>query len=310
MTELAVREDNTTSVVAVPSVIRQTATDLAAAHQIASAICATQFVPQHFRGKSDECAVAILYGQTIDLDPLTAVQQIYVIGGKPALYARAMVAIVLSHGHNIWTEDESEGSVTVAGQRKGSPRVERVTWTTEMARRAGYTSNKKYQTDPRSMLYARASGDIARRIAPDALLGMAYNVEELDLDPLAAPTAPVTAAAFTPAQSVDVGETPAQPVETTPAPVEMISPVQLREIGAAMRDLGITERVAQLAFVADAIGREITSRNDLTKDEASAVIDALEQHLAVPAEPVPEPVETEPETLDDASWGAATPDQA
>ncbi|MCZ4506609.1 hypothetical protein O4273_27765, partial [Rhodococcus ruber] len=33
---------------------------------------------------------------------------------------------------------------------------------------------------PQSMLYARASGDIARRVAPDALLGMAYHVEELE----------------------------------------------------------------------------------------------------------------------------------
>src|SRR5690606_26985563 len=67
------------------------------------------------------------------------------------------------------------------GRRKGSSQMERVTWTTDMAQRAGYMTNSKYKTDPRSMLYARASGDVARRIAPDALLGMAHNVEELTI---------------------------------------------------------------------------------------------------------------------------------
>ena len=30
----------------------------------------------------------------------------------------------------------------------------------ERARRAGYTNNKKYETDPQSMLYARAAADV------------------------------------------------------------------------------------------------------------------------------------------------------
>lgn len=161
--------------------ITETAHALADAHKIATALCQTAFVPKHFQGKPGDAAAAILYGSTIDMDPVTALQNIYVIGGKPALYARTMVAIVLSKGHEIWTEEEAEGTVTVAGRRKGSDAVERVTWTAEMAAKAGYTSNANYKNNGRAMLYARASGDVARRIAPDALLGMAHNVEELRL---------------------------------------------------------------------------------------------------------------------------------
>lgn len=162
--------------------IEATARALVDAHKIGTALCRTSFVPKHFAGKPEEAAAAILYGSAIDMDPITSLQNVYVIGGKPALYARTMVAIVLSKGHEIWTEEEAEGSVTVAGRRKGSEAIERVTWTTEMAHRAGYTSNAKYKTDARSMLYARASGDVARRIAPDALLGFSHNVEELRLE--------------------------------------------------------------------------------------------------------------------------------
>jgi hypothetical protein len=153
--------------------IEATARALVDAHKIGTALCRTAFVPKHFQGKPDDAAAAILYGSTIDMDPVTALQNIYVIGGKPALYARTMAAIVMSHGHELWTEEESEGRVTVAGRRKGSENVERVTWTSEMAQKAGYTSNANYKSNPRAMLYARASGDVARRIAPDALLGMA-----------------------------------------------------------------------------------------------------------------------------------------
>lgn len=177
MTELATIQPTSVGVAS----IEETAHALVSAHKIGTALCRTAFVPKHFQGKPEDAAAAILYGSTIDMDPVTALQNIYVIGGKPALYARTMVAIVLAKGHEIWTEEEAEGSVTVAGRRKGSDKVERVTWTAEMAHRAGFTSNGNYKSNGRAMLYARASGDVARRIAPDALLGMAHNVEELTM---------------------------------------------------------------------------------------------------------------------------------
>lgn len=177
MSELATIQPSTVGVAS----IEETAQALVSAHKIGTALCRTAFVPKHFQGKPEDAAAAILYGSTIDMDPVTALQNIYVIGGKPALYARTMVAIVLAKGHDIWTEEETEGGVTVAGRRKGSEQVERVTWTAEMAQRAGFTTNANYKSNGRAMLYARASGDVARRIAPDALLGMAHNVEELRL---------------------------------------------------------------------------------------------------------------------------------
>ncbi len=292
------------------SLIQQTAIELSAAHQIAAAIAGTSFVPQHFRGKPDEIAVAILYGATIDFDPVTAVQQIYVIGGKPALYARAMVAVVLSKGHEIWVEDEAAGKVTVAGKRKGSDKVQRITWTTADARQAGYTSNKKYETDPRAMLYARASGDIARRIAPDALMGMAYTVEELELGiepaqqgqsersavsrlraavPAAAPEAPAE----------DVHD--AEVVEDQPAAdkPEAMTPQQNRQIHSLFRELHIDDENVQRTGMSKALGRPVESRKDLTKDEAHFIIDALKARKA--QQVGPPPVEG------DTSWPEVAP---
>lgn len=54
-----------------------------------------------------------------------------------------------------------------------------------------------------------------------------------------------------------------------------ISPAQLGKIGALMGDLGIRDRDSALAYVADVIGRAVASRNELTKAEASSLIEAL-----------------------------------
>ena len=156
-----------------PSQIIATAQEMTSAAQIAKAIVGTSFVPQHYRGKPEEAAAAIMYGAALGFDPMNSLQNLYSIGGKPALYARAAVAVALSKGHRIWTVEDTPESVTVAGQRKGSDKVEQITWTLDRAKKAGYTSNKNYEKDPHAMLYARASGDVARRIAPDALLGIA-----------------------------------------------------------------------------------------------------------------------------------------
>lgn len=306
------------------TIIHQTASDLSDALRIGNAIAGTSFAPTAFRGKGEECAVAILYGQTIGLDPMTAIQQVFVIGGKPALYARAMVAIALAAGHEIWTEEESEGRVTVAGKRRGTDRITTVTWTTEMATRAGYTNNAKYKTDPRSMLYARASGDVARRIAPDALLGLAYNAEELQLDPEVAPSQVVTAAVFQPAPAPQIEAAPddagvtveAQPVAEPP--VEMITTGQLRKMGAQFKEMGLTGREEALGYVKETLGRDVASRNELTKVEASALIEALDDDLgrdtaSIDTEFVPPVAESEQGPVDtdageiDAAWGLTTP---
>lgn len=262
--------------------IATTARALVDAHNIGSALCKTSFVPKHFQGKPDDAAAAILYGASIDMDPITALQNVFVIGGKPALYARSMVAVVLSKGHKIWTEEESEGSVTVAGQRKGSDTVERVTWTSEMAKRAGYTSNSKYASDPRSMLYARASGDVARRIAPDALLGMAHNIEELTVDrPAAAPAAKPKGMAGLRAAVTSEPEPPAQ-TETLPMGDEQDGRYWRKRLFATLNERGITDADEQRQGIGHIVNREITSRSELTEDDAQKVVEHLEATVEEP----------------------------
>ena len=95
-----------------------------------------------------------------------------------------MLAVVQQAGHDVWVDDQSDTSVTVSGRRRGSQQVQSSTWTIERARQAGYTSNKKYASEPQAMLRAKATAEVCRMIAADALMGLSYSAEEVELDGL------------------------------------------------------------------------------------------------------------------------------
>ena len=275
------------------------AASLKAAHQIGAALCNTSFVPQTFKGKPEEAAAAILFGDEIGLTPTQSLQSVYVISGRPALYARAMVAIVLAAGHELETVEKSDAKVTVRGRRRGSENWTVESWTTARAQKAGYTKNAKYGTDPEAMLYARAASDLCRQIAPDALAGIGYSVEELEIaEPTKVtitrekPKAPEPVEpAFDPEVLTVPGEVEmlqktepeiidAEIVEPTfdePEPeVPLITGPQLTKVNLLLTKAGITERDDKLAYVGEIVGHPIASSKDLTKSEAHKVIDALE----------------------------------
>ena len=169
-----------------PSTAYEVSTDLAAwagamgdAMTLAKGLAGTAFVPSHFQGKPADTAVAIMKGAALGLDPVAALEAIYVISGKPALYARSMVALVLARGHEVWTEEADATKVTVKGRRHGSSHVEESTWDVARVKAAGLDRNRQYAAHPEAMLYARAAADVCRRIAPDVLAGLSYGVEEL-----------------------------------------------------------------------------------------------------------------------------------
>lgn len=169
-----------------PSTAYDVSTDLAAwagamgdAMTLAKGLAGTAFVPPHFQGKPADTAVAIMKGAALGLDPVAALESIYVISGKPALYAKSMVALILARGHEVWTEEADATKVTVKGRRHGSSHVEESTWDVARVKAAGLDRNRQYAAHPEAMLYARAAADVCRRIAPDVLAGLSYGVEEL-----------------------------------------------------------------------------------------------------------------------------------
>jgi hypothetical protein len=255
-----------------------------AAHKLAQALSKTSFVPKDFQGREYDATAAIIMGDELGLSPLAALRSIYVVHGQPSMYARTMVALTLSHGHQIWTVQSDETKVTVAGQRRGSDRTETSTWSIARAQKAGYTSNTKYKSNPQEMLWAKAAAEVARKVAADVLAGVPMSVEDLELEE-PAPTSPIKRNGKTSIKRADPTPPPVAPEpEFEPPPSEetprTASDAQVKKIQILYRELGVADRDERLADTSAVIGRDITTTAQLTIDEASRLIDTLENMKA------------------------------
>lgn len=256
-----------------------------AAHQLAQSLSKTSFIPRAFQGNAADATAAVMLGDELGLSPISALRSIYIIAGTPAMYARTMVALAMSHGHEVWTESSTDREVVVCGQRRGSEHVERAVWTIDRARKAGYTNNKKYESTPQEMLYAKAAAEIARKIAPDVLSGVPMSVEDLELEPENQPKTQVSRSTSKvqrqprpqpPEPPLDEPEAPDPgPVQATAERVEEpITPKQLTALNAMLTsDYDLTDRDDKLAFLSAELGREIGSSKDVTKSEAMRLLD-------------------------------------
>jgi hypothetical protein len=290
------------------------------AHELVSPLVDTPFVPDAYRPKIDPRATpeqqaaarsvavanataAVLQGITLGMDPLTALQQIYIIHGRPGMYAEAMVALVKGHGHDVWTEDISDSRAVICGRRAGETHIERVTITMDQAKKAGWTSNQAYAKTPQDMLYARAAGRVAKRVAPDVLLGIA-SVEEIQDTIRVEAEAGLATRTVSPRRSARraLPAAEAQPAEEPPldeelpaAEPEKPEPAtsQNRKMYALLRKTGREDKDTALVYIAGVVGREVQSTKDLSKAEVGRVIDALD---------APEPAEVEEPPL--ADWPA------
>ncbi len=318
------------------------------AHRLVAPLVDTPFVPAAFKPRVDPRATdkekteargvaianataAVLQGLSLGLDPLVSLQQIYVVNGRPGMYAKIKVALIMAAGHEVWTEDLTDTRAVVAGRRKGRQQIERVTITMEQARKAGWTRNDTYAKTPQDMLWARAASRVCDRIASDVLMGIAA-VEEIQ-DEIAVSTGAGTRTVHAPKRAVKAAATvaalpaapeppleddqqapapaPAPEPEPEPEPEPGITQPQQRKLHALLRDAGLGTRAAGLARISEILQRPVQSTKELSKRDAIAVIDDLETPAAPEPEPeieeeliaevVAETAEAEPE-LDEYGW--------
>lgn len=278
------------------------------------ALAASDLLPAEYRGKPANVLVAIEYGKALGLEPMSAIQGITVIKGKPTASASLMAGLVRRAGHTLRiTGDDKRAECTII--RSDDPEFEfKSVWTIDRAKKAGLTSNPTWAKYPDAMLKARAISECARNACSEILAGVQYTSEELGVDD--APAERVTAQRTTPVKSkavtssVPKAERPvvaepdfdepepvveveiieaeiveadqAEVVEAEPAEVvelraDAITDPQLKALHAALSGMGIKDRDRGLTMLGRMIGREITSTKDLTKSEASKLIDALNE---------------------------------
>jgi hypothetical protein len=115
---------------------------------------------------------------------MAALRSIDVIHGTPGMRALALRALVLQRGHELWLVESTKTRCIYRGRRAGSEHVQEAVWTIDRAKTLGIRGfgdpKGSWQRQPQNMLIARATAECARLVAPEALLGLPYVLEELD----------------------------------------------------------------------------------------------------------------------------------
>lgn len=252
--------------------------------ELAKTLAPSGLLPDAFKGNPANLVYAIQYADALGLAPIHAITGIAVIKGKPTASADLMAAIVRRAGHRlrIIGDDTYAEAVLI---RKDDPTFEYKTrWDAAKAKTAGLTSNPTYSKYPGQMYRARAISEVVRMGASDAMYGLIYSPEDFgevadtpDAAP-SAPSGPTTKVSRRKPKAEPVDAEVVDPVPETDKPdLDHIPPsqAQFRALYAVMADdkVNTKDKAEIYAWLGQAVGREITSGNDLTKDEASRIID-------------------------------------
>lgn len=255
----------------------------------AQALAAADLLPTAYRRKPANILLAMEYGHALGLDTITAIQSVHVIEGKPSASAQLIGGLVRRAGHRLRVSGDDTHAVAEIVRRDDPEFVFRSEWTIARAQAAGLAGKGPWKSYPAAMLKARAITEVARDACPEALAGVAYTAEELgaqdlvqDLAQNPAPTsdpwggAPASMPDATlPPIDTETGEiVDAEIVDEIPAP-EPATKAQIGAIAAMLGKCGISDKQGRRDAVAKALGEDIESATDLSKEEASKVIDVL-----------------------------------
>jgi len=157
---------------------------------IATALSVSRMVPASYAGNPEAIFAAIQYGREFGIPPMSALQNIAVINGKPTLGTD--LALGLCHKHKDWrgyeitesTEEKCKVNVYRA-MPNGKTATFTGEFTMEQARAAGLVrSDGPWTKWKKRMLKHRATTFAIRDAFPDSLYGQ-YTLEEMASDSFA-----------------------------------------------------------------------------------------------------------------------------
>lgn len=184
-------------------------------------VSASALLPAQYRGKPIDAMVAMMFGKEVaGLGPLTSLNFVAVINGKPSFFGDAVAGIAMAKGQITDMEEYFEGTpgeldwtaVCVVTRPSGSKVTQR--FSVADARRAGLWGKQgPWAQYPRRMLQMRARSWAVRDAAPHMLFGP--TVEEMEGH---APIGPEYAKDITPGPALSAAERRAAMVAVEPAP--------------------------------------------------------------------------------------------
>lgn len=229
---------------------------------LAKDLAPTGLLPAWIKTEGQALAV-IMKGAELGIPPMAALGGIHMVEGRVGLSAELALAVALRGGvRHKWIET-TDKIATIELTRPGHDPL-RLTWTIEMAKRAGLANNEKRPTwtrHPEAMLRARATAAALRAYAPDLLAGLAT---EDELDEIREERA-AEAAASAPRTLADVAAKVAAVVQ--PAPVELISQ-EVEALCVAIDEVTTEEGLAALKRTANGLRPKLGANDRKALKEA------------------------------------------
>jgi hypothetical protein len=157
----------------------------------AAMMAKTDIVPQTYRGKPENCFVAIEMASRMGVSPLMVMQNLYVVQGKPSWSGQAATAMLknspefrgVKHVYTGERNKDNWGCYVEAERVSSGEIVKGAEVTIDMAKKEGWhgKGGSKWQTMPELMLAYRASAFFARVHCPELLMGMQTKEEVEDV---------------------------------------------------------------------------------------------------------------------------------
>jgi hypothetical protein len=277
-------------------------------HAIATALSDTAFVPASMRGKPQEITGAILFGRELGLDPMTALQTVNIIQGRPTLTANAMRGLAMAAGVQFKLQEATQTRCVMAAIAPGQREWTTVTWTIDQAQKLDLLKKDNWRNQPGAMLIARATSQLCRLVAANILIGSPYSTEEVKdqaqvtardevkqiraekpkakpqpeqpqkfEEPELVPDNPMPEFA-TGQKQIGYNTTDDEKRTAPEEPVDRngkISTKTRSAIMAAFADANVKDRNVRNATVSKILGREVHTVNNLTEAEGQSVLGVL-----------------------------------
>lgn len=158
------------------------------AWQQAQILARSNIVPQNFQGKPENILIAIDQANRLGIAPMTVMQNLFVITGRPSWSSKFLIAMINSSGkydEELHFEEEKDKNgkpfSCLAWTTKNGRRIDGVVVDMDMANAEGWTkkNGSKWLTIPQIMLRYRAASFFASLNCPELTLGL-YTREEVE----------------------------------------------------------------------------------------------------------------------------------
>jgi RecT family len=148
-------------------------------YQLAERLSKSSIIPTSLKGKPGDLAVILLTGQELNLPPMTALNLITVIQGRPELSAQGKIAVIKrAYPDSVVqiTSTDEKATCTMAISKNHDPVT--IEFSLNDAKKAGLANRDTWLKFPSTMLRWRAISQCARLVFPHILAGL-YDADEV-----------------------------------------------------------------------------------------------------------------------------------